>query len=320
MNFLEFKALFEKKQVIHHPSETTNFPLLSVCVQTYNQVSYIKDCLNSILAQETDFSYEILLGDDGSTDGTREVCLSYAEKYPDKIRLFLHHRENNIKIASKNTSIFNSLYNLYSAKGKFLAYCDGDDIWSDLKKIQKQVNYFQNHPETVFCYHEVVLIDEKKNILPKPQFLGMSERDFTSEELRNAIVQPPISTWCFRNVINEFPKEFFNVFNGDNFLISLLGFHGNGRFLRNIRPNLYRTHSESMWSSENKIFQLRAKFGTYKNLSEYYNRIKNYRLAYNFQTRANNYAKMVLAYYLRKRQPLKFLNFLVVNCEVLIRK
>lgn len=306
MDFEEFKRNYQKIEVKEIENSVPENIIVSVCVQTYNQVNFIKDCLNSILAQETDFSFEILIGDDGSTDGTREICLSYAKKYPDKIRLFLHHRENNIKIASKATSIFNALYNIYSAKGEFLANCDGDDIWTDLMKVQKQVNYLRKHPETVFCYHEVIFIDENQRVLPKPQFIGMSERDFSSEELQNVIVQPPISTWFFRNVIAEFPKEFFLVFNGDNFLMSLLGRYGNGRFLKDIKPTLYRLHSESMWSSGNKIFQFWAKFGTYKNLSKYYKRTKNYQLSINFRKRSNNYAKMIFVYYLRKRQPLKF--------------
>ncbi|MDZ7795668.1 MAG: glycosyltransferase [Candidatus Marinimicrobia bacterium] len=66
--------------------------LVSVVVVTYQHSNYIKDCLDGILMQKTDFPVEILLGEDASTDGTREICIEYANKYPDKIRLFLHHR------------------------------------------------------------------------------------------------------------------------------------------------------------------------------------------------------------------------------------
>ena len=63
-------------------------PLVSVSVVTYNQIEYIKKCLDSVLMQETDLPFEIIVGEDGSTDGTREICIEFAEKYPDKIRLF----------------------------------------------------------------------------------------------------------------------------------------------------------------------------------------------------------------------------------------
>ena len=98
MTFQEFKDQYEKVPVKECPNTVSGNPLVSVCVQTYQHAPYIKECLDGILMQETDFNFEVLLGDDSSTDGTREICLEYARKYPDKIRLFLHHRENNINI------------------------------------------------------------------------------------------------------------------------------------------------------------------------------------------------------------------------------
>ncbi|GAB2770295.1 glycosyltransferase family 2 protein [Salinimicrobium soli] len=315
MNFQEFKRVFEKKKVIEFPNKTPEFPLLSVCIPTFNQVEFITDCLNGVLKQETDFPFEILLGDDGSSDGTREVCISYAERYPEKIRLFLHYRENNIKIESKATSIFNALYNIYSAKGRFIAYCDGDDIWADLSKVQKQVDYLSSHSETVLCYHKVAIIDEGKKNLPTPPYMDRWKKNFSSEELQCAREQPPISTWCFRNVIKEFPIEFFSVFNGDNFIVSLLGNYGNGKFLENIKPTLYRKHSGAMWSSENKIFQLRSKFNTYRTLSEYYERTYRNELSGHFHKRAQNYAKMILKLLFSQRQIFYFSRFFASNLK-----
>src|SRR5690242_14630931 len=95
MNFDEFKKKYQKIPVDVFPTKLIENPLVSVCVQTYQHVHYIKDCLEGILIQQTDFPFEILLGEDQSIDGTREVCIEYAQKYPDKIKLFLHHRENN---------------------------------------------------------------------------------------------------------------------------------------------------------------------------------------------------------------------------------
>jgi glycosyltransferase involved in cell wall biosynthesis len=68
-------------------------PTVSITVSTYQHVHYIQDCLNGILMQKTSFPIEILLGEDESTDGTRDICIDYAEKYPDKIRLFLRDRK-----------------------------------------------------------------------------------------------------------------------------------------------------------------------------------------------------------------------------------
>src|SRR6476619_44433 len=99
MNFQEFKEKYQHKEIVEYPNKVDDKPMVSVCVQTYQQVNYIKECLESILIQKTDFPFEILLGEDESTDGTREICIEYAKKYPERIRLFLHCRENNIVIS-----------------------------------------------------------------------------------------------------------------------------------------------------------------------------------------------------------------------------
>lgn len=163
MNFEKFKAQYEYIPVIEHPNRVTDNPLVSVCVQTYNQVNYIKECLNGILMQKTDFPIEILLGEDASSDGTREICLEYQEKYPDKIRLFLHHRENNIKINGGFTGRFNFLYNLYSATGKYIALCEGDDYWTDPLKIQKQVDFLNRNDEVGIVHTKYEILHEIQN-------------------------------------------------------------------------------------------------------------------------------------------------------------
>ncbi|UJH92522.1 glycosyltransferase [Antarcticibacterium sp. 1MA-6-2] len=152
MEFQEFSMEYEEKKVFQYHNNVIEKPLISVSVVTYQHVNYIRECLNGILMQQTLFSFEILLGDDESTDGTREICIEYAKRYPDKIRLFLHHRENNIEINGEPSGRFNFMYNLFSARGKYIALCDGDDYWFDPLKLQKQVEYLQSQPETVFTF------------------------------------------------------------------------------------------------------------------------------------------------------------------------
>ncbi|MGI9527182.1 MAG: glycosyltransferase family 2 protein, partial [Weeksellaceae bacterium] len=146
MTLAEFKSKYEKVPVDEFPNEVPDDVKVSVCVQTYQHAPYIEECLNSILAQETDFNYEILLGEDASTDGTRDICIRYAKEHPTKIRLFLHHRENNILINGNPSGRFNLLYNFNSAKGKYIAICEGDDYWTDSLKLQKQVDFLEKNP------------------------------------------------------------------------------------------------------------------------------------------------------------------------------
>ena len=152
MNFQAFKSKYQKAPVKEYPNSVTDSPVVSVCVMTYQHKDYIRECLDSILMQQTDFPFEILLGDDASTDGTREMCIEYAERHPDTIRLFLHDRANNIHINGSPTGRFNFLYSLYSARGKYIALCEGDDYWTDPEKLKKQLTIFQHNPEIGICY------------------------------------------------------------------------------------------------------------------------------------------------------------------------
>ena len=152
MDLKKFKGKYEVKEVKENLNNVNQNPLVSVCVQTYKHVNYIKQCLDGILFQKTNFEFEILLGEDDSNDGTRELCVDYAKRYPDKIRLFLHHRENNIKIGGQPTGRFNFLYNLHSSKGKYIALCEGDDYWTDPLKLQKQVDFLERNLDCSFCF------------------------------------------------------------------------------------------------------------------------------------------------------------------------
>ena len=132
--------------------------MLSVCVTTFNHVNFIEQCLNSILDQKVKFNYEIVLGEDESSDGTREICIDYADKHRDLIRLFKRRRADVIKIGNRATGRFNFLENLKAARGKYIALVDGDDFWSDVNKLQKQVDFLEANPSysLVFSNGKVV--------------------------------------------------------------------------------------------------------------------------------------------------------------------
>jgi glycosyltransferase involved in cell wall biosynthesis len=108
--------------------------------------------------QKTDFPYEIILGEDGSTDGTREICQEYANKYPEKVRLFLRSRENVIYVDGHPTGRYNLIQNIKAAKGKYLANCAGDDYWTDIHKLKKQVDVLESNFHLGGCFHKTDLI------------------------------------------------------------------------------------------------------------------------------------------------------------------
>ena len=239
MDLIEFKEKFERLQVIEFNNNTTDVPLVSVCVQTYQHAHYVSECLDGILNQITNFKFEILLGEDGSRDGTREVCVEYSKTYPDRIRLFLHHRENNIEIAGRPSGRFNMMYNLYHARGKYIAMCEGDDYWTDPLKLQKQVDILEHNLDCIACHHwqsysyfrdnEWVIEDapfgEREGYLPKEK---STVKDIFANKLRIKT-----RTVMYRNIIDEefFPDWFRNCAFGDVPLSMLMGRYGNFYFL-----------------------------------------------------------------------------------------
>jgi glycosyltransferase involved in cell wall biosynthesis len=245
MTFKEFKNKYEHKSIEIYPDKTVDNVKVSVCVVTYNHSNYIKQCLDSILNQKTDFSYEILLGDDASTDGTREICTEYATKHPQRIRLFLHCRENNIKIDGRSTGRFNFLYNLYSARGKYIAMCEGDDYWTDSLKLQKQVDFLEKNTMYSFCstnYHTL----KNGNI---------KEVDLNNLEIckRNVFFknyQATASLMFKHEVVRSFLNFDTSRYKAGDWLLQCLAcvYHGPGKCL-NFYSSVYRIHENGLWSS-----------------------------------------------------------------------
>lgn len=130
-------------------------PVVSVVVITYQQVRFIRDTLSGTLTQETPFPYEVVVGEDESTDGTREICQEFEARYPDRMRLFLRDRRNNITIDGRPSERTNLLKTLAEVRGEFVALCEGDDRWTRPDKLARQVAYLRAHPEASGCYHRM---------------------------------------------------------------------------------------------------------------------------------------------------------------------
>lgn len=121
---------------------------ISILCLTYNHQSYITKCLNSFLSQRTRLNYEILIHDDGSTDGTVETLKEYQNLHQDKIQLILNKNEANTEIKS-----FHHILGKFKPKGKYIAFCEGDDYWTDENKLQIQYDFLESHLNYSFCCH-----------------------------------------------------------------------------------------------------------------------------------------------------------------------
>ena len=178
-------------------------PLVSVVVATYRHARFIAQCLDGIVNQVTKFPIEVIVGEDGSDDGTTELCIQYAEKYPNLIRLFIRDRSlSQYRSAEGNVIRFNGVWNRMSARGKYIAMCEGDDYWIDPLKLQKQVDFLEANPEYGMCYTNFNIYRQDSGKMEYDVFTSRN-RDFpirynTPEEfvLRKGYVCPP--SWVFR--------------------------------------------------------------------------------------------------------------------------
>ncbi|RKS50577.1 glycosyltransferase involved in cell wall biosynthesis [Gillisia mitskevichiae] len=310
MNFNQFKTEFQKSNVYHYKSRIPNKVLLSVIVQTFNHEKYLRRCLDSILFQRTDFEFEILIGEDDSTDNTRDICIEYANRYPDKIRLFLHDSENKIPVLDNPTGNFNAFYNLFSATGDYIAFCEGDDAWTDKFKLQKQVDFLAIHTEYSFSYHSFKTIDENSLSALSAEENNQPTFNINSYDLKTNKYHPLLLTICFSNVFQQIPEEMINVINVDTFIISLLGNHGDGKFLDSIEPSLYRKHLGGIWSHRNKEKKYLSKVVTYQKLMDYYNRIDEGFIADFYRSKLRSTYKSMILLELKNVKPINVIKYL----------
>lgn len=133
---------------------TGSAPRVSVCLITYNHAPYIRECIESLLDQQTAFSYEICIGEDESSDGTREICVEYAEKYPDKIRLILRSQSEPVRCSFRSQGVYNYIETSKACRGKYVAQCDGDDVWLDPLKLQKQYDTMESDPSISMVFSD----------------------------------------------------------------------------------------------------------------------------------------------------------------------
>ena len=207
-----------------------NAPLVSICCLTYNQALFIQKCLDGFLMQKTDFPIEILIHDDCSTDGTTEIIREYEAKYPDLI--FPLYEEENQYQQGKAAEI--DFYNYRRARGKYIAYCEGDDYWTDPLKLQRQVDFMEANPEYSVCFHDCTVFNTwsgeyaNKTIFNSTDDFDMDVDMFLNS--RNGVGQP--LTMLFRKDVYNYEWQKHYTRFCDTMEITHLLIVGKGRFLQ----------------------------------------------------------------------------------------
>jgi len=269
-------------------------PLVSVCIQTYNHDKYIKECLDSVLSQNTNFDFEIILGEDDSKDSTRQICIDYANKYKNKIRLFLRDRETT-QLKDENGKLLrrlNGIFTRMDARGKYIALCEGDDYWTDPLKLQKQVDFLEGNEEYSGCFHAC-------KILPKNSVnWEFTKKSIVSAEDTISHLAPfHTATFVFRRAYLDIPEWSRYIQSGDMVLFSTISKYGP---IFNLKENMsvYRRHSGGITSSN-----------AHRGISYHNNRIKLIKNLNRYHDyKYNRKAKDVISYHKNEIKRLKVEN------------
>jgi len=181
---------------------------VSVLMITYNQETYIAQALTTVLMQIVDFDYEIVVGEDCSTDNTRKVILEYMEKYPGKIRLLP---------PEDNLGMMRNLIKTYSAcAGEYIAVLEGDDLWTDPHKLQRQVTFLDAHPDFAICFHNADYLWETDGEPPTKFLCSEDQKEVSDlEDLLNGNFIPTLTSMFRNRLFGSFPGWFDDLKYGD---------------------------------------------------------------------------------------------------------
>lgn len=153
----------------NYENKTGNYSVeVSVIIITYNQEKHIHKTIESILTQKTDFEYEVIIGEDFSSDKTGELCQEYQKLYPQKIRLL----PGNENIGGPQKF----LQAARSAQGKYIALCEGDDYWTDSHKLQMQYEFLEKNQDCFGIHTKVYYVDTNDNVKGESDLMPLNSR------------------------------------------------------------------------------------------------------------------------------------------------
>lgn len=235
---------------------------VSVAMITYNHEKYIVQAIESVLMQRVNFDYELVIGEDCSTDKTRDIVLGFGEKHPDRIRVLLS--EKNMGGGR------NLVRTLRACRGEYVAVLEGDDFWTSPDKLQKQVDFLESHPECAICFHNAVVINDSGSQELRNYCSSTQKEISTLEDLLKADFIPTCSVMFRNGLFSEFPDWFYKLPMGDWPTHVFNAQHGDIGYINEIMA-AYRVHSTGVWSRLGYAGTLQAEIRFYQPINAYLN-------------------------------------------------
>lgn len=230
--------------------------MVSVICMVYNHANYLEKCIQSLVAQETSFEVEVIIHDDASTDGSAEIIRQYAELYPDMI-IPIFQSENQL---SKHVGIAKTFI-VPRIRGKYVAFCEGDDFWTDTQKLQKQVQVMEKNTDVLLCVHTVGTCEGNGDALPEkipkdPSIVP--ERILSRDFIKMVSEKYAFQTSSYMIRANEYiqyrisPPRFVQVSPvGDQCMMYYFGDMADVCFIKD-EMSCYRRFAKDSWTSRNR--------------------------------------------------------------------
>lgn len=225
-------------------------PIISVVVITYNHLKYIRQTLDSVLAQKVDVEFEIVIGDDHSTDGTTDIIAQYREKFPELIKPVLQEKNHG---DGTNTRCA-----VTACLGEYIALCEGDDYWVDSGKLQKQYDFLKNNLSYSACTALADVLYEDSGTLkrhsPMKRRLSLTRKDFLLG------IKPDTRTCTKMYRKSPFVESYFkydlsSIYARDNISRIIITENHKKIMVLNETMAVYRVHSNGAWSMKSKDYQ-----------------------------------------------------------------
>lgn len=215
-------------------------PLVSICVITYKHSKFLSNTLSSILDQEVDFQYEVVVVNDNSPDNTDGVVKGIINTHPEGKRI------NYIKHPQNIGAIPNFHYSFRQARGKYIAICEGDDYWTDNSKLQKQISFLEENPDYSASFHDVyMLFDDKKTSFSKHKKNVINETVFFDDVVSSDWLIPTCS-FVFRKQKMVLPSFYDELNYGDYPLFCCIIINSKAHYINEIMGVYRRNNSESL--------------------------------------------------------------------------
>ena len=249
-------------EIVSKWKKLTATPMVSICCATYNHGEYVEDAICGFLAQETDFSFEIIIRDDASEDRTTAIVFDYASRYPNIVRSVIN-KENEFRKGVRPIHVWPKL-----ASGRYLAICEGDDFWISPHKLQRQVDLLERHQDAVMSValtHYFRQDDDAVEYV-KTTKPGESELIYF-EELQKYYFHT--STYLIRApLFSDIVEQCFSghTLFGDTALRAILISHGPFAVLPDV-VSVYRMTGKGIWTSLNREKRLSWEFQSSEKLA-----------------------------------------------------